>query len=130
MIMQSSWIGTGDEEPMYACRNFREWVSDMEEINKSDLVKLVKRECRAFTGVLVKSIKERLSKTWAYLQALELIDPLGPDLDRYATDEVWTAFRDLCSRRGIDCDLCQEQILDMRAETSDLNEKDKSMIRH
>ena len=111
MIMQSSWVGTAEQEPMYACRNFREWVSDMEEIHKFDLVKLVKRECRAFAGVLVASIKERLAKTWPYIQALELIDPLGPALDRYATTDVWTAFRDLCSRRGIDCDLCQEKIL-------------------
>ena len=129
MIMRTSWVGTADQEPMYACRAFREWVSEMEELHKSELVKLVKRECRAFSSVLVASVKERLTKTWNYIQALELIDPLGPDLDRYATADVWTAFRDLCSRRGVDYDDCQEQILGMRAEAADLPEQEKSMIR-
>ena len=75
------------------------------------------------------SIKERLTKTWPYIQALELIDPLGPALDRYVMTDVWTTFRDLCSRRGIDYDLCQEQILEIRAEANDLTDADKTLIK-
>ena len=56
MVMQTSWIGTTEQEPMYACRAFREWVSEMEELQKSELIKLVKRECRAFATVLVASV--------------------------------------------------------------------------
>ena len=129
MIMKTSWVGSAGQEPMYACRAFREWTQDMEKLHKNDLVKLVKRECRAFAAVFVASVKERLAATWDYIQALELIDPLGPDLDRYATTDVWDAFHDLCSRRGVDFDDCQENIIGMRAEAVDLNKQAKSLIR-
>ena len=62
-------------------------------------------------------------------QALELIDPLGPDPERYATPEVWNALKDLCSRRGIDYDAVKEQILNSRAEASQLDPNSRSLIR-
>ena len=98
-------------------------------VGKGDLVKLVKRECRAFAGVLLSSVKERLSATWEHIQALELIDPLGPEPERYATPAVWSAFQDLCNRRGVDFDDCREELMGMRAEAVDLNDRAKSHIR-
>ena len=78
--------------------------------------------------MLVSSLKERLSSTWDYIQALELVDPMGPELDRYATDGVWETFKDLCNRRGIDFHKCQEQIIQMRANEPNLGAQDRSMI--
>jgi len=129
MVLNTSWIGSAETEPMYACRAFREWSEEMDELGKGDLVKLVKRECRAFAGVLIASVKERLSATWDYIQALELIDPLGPEPERYATPSVWAAFQDLCNRRGVDYDVCREELVGMRAEAKDLNDQAKSLIR-
>ena len=114
---------------MFVGRNFREWREEMDELGKGDLVKLVKRECRAFGGVLVASVKERLEATWDYIQALELIDPLGPEPTRYATTSVWRAFQDLCNRRGVDFDDCREQLMGMRADAQDLNDQAKALIR-
>ena len=128
MVMKQSWVGTPESEPMFACRAFQEWQEEMLDAGKTDLVKLVKQECRAFSSVLVSSIKERLKTTWNYLQALELIDPLGPDLDRYVTPELWEALNDLCDRRDIDFHNCQEQILEMRANVPNLSAIDKAMI--
>ena len=82
MVMQTSWIGSTEYEPMYACRALREWSQQMEELGKHELVALVKTECRSFASVLVASVKERVEATWNHIQALELIDPLGPDLGR------------------------------------------------
>lgn len=129
MIMKMSWIGTVDTEPGYSARNFREWIEEMEALGKSELVKLVKQEARAFASVFVASVKERLKDIWDYIQALELIDPMGPELERYATPAVWTAFRDLCERRGVDYDDCKDQVLMMRAQVTTLDVTSKAMIR-
>jgi hypothetical protein len=129
MLMKMSWIGTADTEPGYSARNFREWIEDMEALGKTDLVNLVKKEARAFASVFVTSVKERLKNTWDYIQALELIDPMGPELERYATPAVWEAYRDLCGRRGVDYDDCKEQLLAMRSEVPSLDVTSKAMIR-
>ena len=44
----------------------------MTDAGQSELVKLVKQECRKFV-----SVKKRLEAYWTYIQSLELIDPLG-----------------------------------------------------
>ena len=129
MVMQTSWVGSRTQSPVYAGRAFREWCDEMEVLGKTDLVDLVKKECRSFSGVILASIKERLSHTWDSIQALELIDPLGPELGRFATDQVWEALKDLCSRRALDYDLCKEQIVEMRATAADLNPDDRQLIR-
>ena len=68
---------------MFASVEFTKWCDEMEEEGKGDLVKLVKKECRAFCSVMVDSVKGRLQSIWNHIQALELIDPLGPELLRY-----------------------------------------------
>lgn len=128
MVMKQSWIGTRTSEPVFACRAFQEWIEEMLEVGKDDLIKIVKQECRSFSSVLVSSLKERLSSTWDYIYALELVDPMGPELGRYATDGVWEAFKNLCNRRGIDFYKCQEQIIQMRANEPNLGAQDRSMI--
>ena len=60
---------------------------------------------------------------------MELIDPLGPELDQCDTPVVWNAMRDLCGRRGIDFHTCKEQIIELRAGASVLDEDSKTMIR-
>ena len=90
---------------------------------------VVKKECRAFASVLVASLKERLKNIWNYIQALELIDPLGPSIDRYATTDVWNALADLCKRRGIDFDKAQEQILQVRSNACNLDDQSVALIR-
>ena len=127
--MQNSWIDTDTSEPMYACRAFQEWVQDMEAADKGELIKLVKMECRAFSSIIVRVLRSRLRSIWQHIQALELIDPLGPDLDQYATPAVWNALKDLCGRRGIDFHACKEQIIELRAEASALDKDSKAMIR-
>ena len=129
MVMQTSWVGSATQTPVYAGREFREWCDEMEALDKEDLVDLVKKECRSFSGVILASIKVRLSHTWASIQALELIDPLGPELGRFATDEVWAALKDLCSRRGLDYDLCKEQIVEMRSAADGLHADDRQLIK-
>ena len=128
MVMKSSWIGTEESEPVFACRAFRDWVDEMKAQDKHELIALVKKECRAFCAVLVGSVKERLSTTWNYIQALELIDPLGPDLARHTTPAVWDALRDLCQRRDIDFDTVQSDIIDIRADAQDLDRASKTHI--
>ena len=128
-VMQNSWIDTDTSEPMYACRAFQEWVQDMEAADKGELIKLVKMECRAFSSIIVRVLRSRLRSIWQHIQALELIDPLGPDLDQYATPAVWNALKDLCDRRGIDFHACKEQIIELRAEASALDKDSKAMIR-
>ena len=54
---------------------------------------------------------------------------MGPALDVYATPEVWNAFEDLCSRRGIDFHQCQRQIVSSREAARQLHETEKSRIR-
>ena len=135
MIMKTAWIGTEENEPMYASKDFLDWVKEMEAIGKHDLVVVVKREARSFSSIFVASVKARLGSTWNYIQCLELIDPLGPELLTYATPAVWEALRDLYDRRniedetGMDFDACKDDILRMRSEAPDLNLDSKSMIR-
>ena len=100
MIMKMSWIGTADTETGFASRNFREWMEEMEACNKTELVKLVKEEARAFTTVFVASVKDILSVTWDYIQALDLIDPMGPELEKYVTPSV---SRGPCGLRFVIC---------------------------
>ena len=129
MVVTTGWVGTRTAEPMFPCHAFRTWTENMSSAGKDELVDLIKKECRAFAGVLVASIKQRLSADWNYVQALELIDPLGPALDRYATPEVWAALHDLCERRGIDFDKVQEQIVNARADADQLDDVERSAIR-
>ena len=63
MVMQASWIGTKDKEPMFACQAFSEWIDEMLDKGKDRLVKLVKKECRSFCSILVASVRERLRTT-------------------------------------------------------------------
>ena len=127
MVMKTSWIGTPTSQPMYACRAFQDWIAD--NAGNEDLVNLTKRECRAFASVFVSSVKARFSKIWDYYQALELIDPLGPELAQYATPSVWEAMGDLCHRRGIDLDLFREEVITIRAEAPSLDVESKSLIK-
>lgn len=127
MVMKTSWIGTPTSQPMYACRAFQDWIAD--NAGNEDLVNLSKRECRAFASVFVSSVKARFSKIWDYYQALELIDPLGPELAQYATPSVWEAMGDLCRRRGIDLDLFREEVIAIRAEAPSLDVESKALIK-
>ena len=43
MVMKQSWIGTPTTEPVYVCRAFREWMREMVDAGKDELVKIVKR---------------------------------------------------------------------------------------
>ena len=135
MILKSAWIGTEEKEPMYASKNFWDWAQEMEGLDKVDLVAAVKKEARSFASIFAASVKSRLSSIWNYLQCLELIDPLGPELTTYATRDVWEALRDLYARRnieedtGMDFDTCRNDILQMRADAGDLDTASKAMIR-
>ena len=129
MVMQNSWIGSHATEPMYACRAFQKWIQDMEVKGKTGLIAVVKQECRSFSSILVASLRSRLRKTWQHIQALELIDPLGPDLHRHTTPVVWDALKDICRRRGLNFHLCQQQILAIRTAAPDLDIDSKAMIR-
>ena len=95
MVMKNAWIGTDENEPMYACKAFEDWVQEMKAVGKRNLVAVVKKEARSFSSIFVASVKARLSSTWDYIQCLELIDPLGPDPLVYATPAVWDDLRDL-----------------------------------
>ena len=68
MVMQKSWIGSERSEPMFACRSFQEWIEEMEENDKQDLVKLIKQECRSFASILVTVLRSRLRNYWQYIQ--------------------------------------------------------------
>ena len=127
MVMQTSWVGTRQSEPMYACRAFHDWLD--RNVEDEDLCGLVKKECRAFASVFVTSVKERLSSIWDHLQALELIDPLGPELAKFATPAVWNAMKDLCRRRRVDFEKVREQIIDIRAQAASLDADSKALIR-
>ena len=78
----------------------------LEKMNSSKSLS-VKQECRSFCSVLVSSMKERLAPMWDYTQALELVDPMGPDLERYGTESLWNTVEYLCHRHDIDFDKCQ-----------------------
>ena len=129
MVMQKSWIGSSTTEPMYSCKAFQDWIEDMEVKNKTRLIALVKQECRSFSSILVASLRSRLRATWQHIQALELIDPLGPDIDQHATPAVWAALKDLCRRRHLDFHLCQTQILAIRTAAPNLDQQSRAMIR-
>ena len=101
----------------------------METEGKDDLVTLLKKECRSFASIIVRVLRRRLRSTWQYIQALELIDPLGPELELYATPAVWDALKDLCRRRDIDFYKCQEQINDLRSQSKHLDKESKAMIK-
>ena len=103
-------------------------MEDMEATGKGELVKLVKKECRAFSSIIVRVLQSRLRTTWQHIQTLELIDPFEPELDQYDTPAVWNVLRDLCGRRGIDFHTCKEQIIELRAGASVLDEDSKTMI--
>lgn len=128
--LSNGWIGTRDREPLFPNEAFQQWVREtMRKPDQRDLVKLVKQECRAFAAVLLAAAKQRFASIWDYIQSLELIDPLGPALEVYATPQVWDAFKDLCSRRGIDFYQCQREIVSSREAAQQLHESDKSRIR-
>ena len=110
-MMQSGWIGTETSEPMYACQSFHEWMDEMIAAGKDDLIKLIKKECRAFASIIVTVLRHRLRSIWQYIQCLELIDPKGPDMDQHATTAVWNALKDLCRRRDLNYHRCREEIL-------------------
>ena len=69
-----------------------------------------------------------MSTTWNQTQALELIDPLGPGIERHTTAAVWDALRDLCRRREVDFDVVQSDIIDMRAAAPDFDKATKTHI--
>ena len=129
VVMQKSWIGTDTSEPMYASRSFQEWIEEMKEEGKHELVRLLKKECRSFASILVKVLRSRMRSIWQYIQCLELIDPLGPEMEHYTTDAVWEALKDLCRRRGLEYHLVREQILQIRVEGPDLDKESKALIR-
>ena len=72
---------------------------------------------------------ERLSSTWNYIQAIELIDLVGTDVDRHTMRAVWNTLRDLCQRRVIDFDKAQSDIIDMIVTATDLDIDTKIQIR-
>ena len=53
------------------------------------------------------------------IQYLYLIDPSGPDLDQYTTEEVWEAAEKLCERRGIDHTNLRQEVEEVRSEFPD-----------
>ena len=59
---------------------------------------------------------------------MELINPLGPDMDQCATAAVWDALKDLCHGRGLDFHKCKDDIVTIRAETPDLDRQSQAMI--
>ena len=130
MEMNVGWIGTDTNDPIYPYTPFQDWMSHMKSEGEDELVRLICIECRTFADILVRSVRGRLDSIWNYIQALELIDPLGPDLGQYATREVWDALKDLCSRRDVDFDVVQQQIIRERGRCTQLPEQTKSYIRH
>ena len=128
--MQTGWIGTDAVKPVCPYIPYQDWKQRMMETGKDELLRLVEKESRAFASVMVTSLKERLRSTWNHIQSLELVDPLGPDLDLYTTPEVWDALKDLCRRRKINFGKVQEQIIAERAEAVDLDLPTKAQIRH
>ena len=128
MVLKTSWIGSPQHEPVYACRAFREWCEEMHVQGKDDLVNMIKTECRSFASVFHHSAKERLKSTWNYIQCLELIDPMGPDFKTYTSDSVWDALKDLCVRRNLDFDECREDIVHLRSIVPNLDSTSQDLI--
>ena len=128
-MMRSGWIGTETSEPMYACQSFHEWMDEMIAAGKDDLIKLIKKECRAFASIIVTVLRHRLRSIWQYIQCLELIDPKGPDMDQHATTAVWNALKDLCRRRDLNYHKCREEILKVRSEASNLDKDSEALVR-
>jgi hypothetical protein len=130
MQMEMGWVGTRDNEPLYPNTPFQEWMKKMRAEDKDDLVKLMKMECRAFSAVLLEAVRNRLQPTWQHIQALELIDPMGPDLARFAKPPVWDALKDICSRRSLDFDKCRQQIIQERAKMPNLDDLTRGRVRN
>ena len=124
--MVTHWIGTAKDPPTMSAKLFQDWKKCMLEKGKDELVELVTAECKAFCGVMVKAHKARLEPYWNSIQALELIDPSGPG--KYATEEVWQAAEDICSRRDIDSTHLRTVVNARRAEYPDLNPVDREQI--
>ena len=59
------------------------------------------KEYRNFSSIIVRVLRSRLRSVWKHIQALKLIDPLGPDLDQYVTPPcgLECPARSLCSSR-------------------------------
>ena len=98
---------------------WRSWKANMELKGKGELVKLLIKECNSFCSVMVLSVKHRLAPYWDTIQCLELIDPSGPQLDQYTTEEVWAAAEKLGDRRGIDCTTLRDEVILVRSEFPD-----------
>ena len=130
MQMEVGWIGTRDTDPMYPNTPFQNWMKEMTRQGKQPLVKLVCLECRSFCSVLIDAVRARLKPTWDYIQALELVDPMGPDMTRFAKPTVWEALQDLCKRRDINFDSVRQQIIDEHASMLSLPKDTKNRIIH
>ena len=126
--MASGWIGSEDTAASMPGRCWIDWKRSMVTKGKQELVDLVKKECNSFSAVVVQSLKLRLEPYWNYIQAMELIDPAGPALETYTTDEVWDAAEDLCRRRGIDFTNLREEVIKVRSEFPDYDPVTKAQI--
>lgn len=127
--MVQGWIGTEDTPASMPGEYWRGWKERMILKGKGDLVKLLTKECNAFCSVMVFAQKLRLAPYWDTIQCLELIDPSGPALDQYTTEEVWAAAVKLGERRGIDCTSLREEVLLVRSEFPDYDPTLKGTIR-
>ena len=130
MQLEIGWVGTRTSQPLYPSTAFQCWIREMKEQHKDDLIDLVKTECRSFAGVLLASVRKRLEPTWNWIQCLELIDPRGPDITRFGTQEVWEALEDFCSRRDIDFEKCRLQIIEDRSRAPSLDTETRGRILH
>jgi len=126
--MTSGWIGTQDQPANMPGRLWIDWKKDMIDKGKDELVNLLIKECNSFSAVIVQSLKLRLKPYWNHIQSLELIDPAGPALETYTTDDVWEAAEDLCERRGIDYTNLRTEIIQLRSEFPDLDTVTKAQI--
>jgi len=91
----------------------------MELKGKGELVKLLTKECNSFCAIMVFAHKQRLTPYWDTIQCLELIDPSGPQLHQYTTEQVWAAAEKLGDRRGIDCATLRDEVILVRSEFPD-----------
>ena len=130
MQLQVGWVVTTDEDPLYPNTPFQQWITRMLQQGNTTLVDLVKNECHAFAAVLLQSVKERLKPTWDHIQALELVDPLGPDLGRFAKPDVWSALENICSRRSLDFEKCRAQIIVERSRCGSRDAVSRGRIIH
>ena len=132
MQLQVGWVGSTDTEPLYPSTEFQDWIKHMkgQEDDYSDLIDFVKQECRSFAGVFLAAVRKRLEPTWNWIQAVELIDPRGPDLARFATQPVWDALQDFCKRRNLNFDMCRQQIIQDRSRAPSLDPMTRTLILH